>query len=116
MPRSFFGLGYALFAYLRICIAAIYICLLQRDVDLIFCDQISAPLAIFHCLLPRASLCFYCHFPDQLLTTRETILKLLYRCVIDVVESRTTSIADTLLVNSKFTRFQISIKFKSRLL
>jgi hypothetical protein len=40
IPRSIFGKCNALFAYLRLCIAAIYICLYHRDADLVFCDQV----------------------------------------------------------------------------
>lgn len=37
---------------------------------------------------------FYCHFPDQLLTQRESVLKRLYRAPIDWLEERTTGMAD----------------------
>lgn len=37
---------------------------------------------------------FYCHFPDQLLTQRQSVLKRLYRAPIDWLEERTTGMAD----------------------
>lgn len=67
---------------------------------------------------------FYCHFPDQLLTTRTNIIKWLYRLPFDFLEAVTTgtcfkyysspstlllthihslAAADKVLVNSKFT-------------
>jgi alpha-1,3/alpha-1,6-mannosyltransferase len=46
---------------------------------------------------------FYCHFPDQLLTQRQSVLKALYRKPIDWFEEKTTGMADTVLVNSNFT-------------
>ncbi|MEM7363482.1 MAG: hypothetical protein AAF525_05625, partial [Pseudomonadota bacterium] len=46
---------------------------------------------------------FYCHFPDQLLTRRESVLKRLYRAPIDWLEERTTGMAHVVMVNSEFT-------------
>ena len=54
-------------------------------------------------LLSRAKVLFYCHFPDQLLTKRETTLKYLYRLPIDWLEEISTGLADVVVVNSKFT-------------
>lgn len=39
-PRSFFGLFCALCAYIRICLAAAYVCY-TRTPDVILCDQVS---------------------------------------------------------------------------
>ncbi|KAL7077218.1 hypothetical protein ACQ4LE_004117 [Meloidogyne hapla] len=104
MPRTIFGKFYALCAYIRICIAAFYVCLYHRDTDLIFCDQISAPLLILRLFCSGASLLFYCHYPDKLLAIkRDTYLKKLYRLVIDNIEAWTICWADKILVNSNFT-------------
>jgi alpha-1,3/alpha-1,6-mannosyltransferase len=46
---------------------------------------------------------FYCHFPDQLLTQRKSLLKKLYRLPLDYLEEITTAQADQILVNSLFT-------------
>jgi len=46
---------------------------------------------------------FYCHFPDQLLTQRKSLLKKLYRLPLDLLEEITTAQADQILVNSRFT-------------
>ncbi len=54
-------------------------------------------------LFSRAKVVFYCHFPDQLLTGRETRLKSAYRAPIDWLERRTTGMAHRVLVNSEFT-------------
>lgn len=56
---------------------------------------------------------FYCHFPDQLLTQRKSWLKSLYRKPIDWLEEKTTGMADTVLVNSKFTAGVFHDTFKS---
>ena len=89
--------------------------------DVVICDQISAcipflklnrmfplkylPFNIANTMLPYAPkrIVFYCHFPDQLLTRRENILKRLYRLPIDKLEEKTTGLADEILVNSRFT-------------
>ncbi|KAL7753649.1 Alpha-1,3-mannosyltransferase-like protein [Sorochytrium milnesiophthora] len=47
---------------------------------------------------------FYCHFPDQLLTKRESLAKRIYRAPFDWLEKVTTGCADVVLVNSNFTR------------
>lgn len=39
-PRSIFGFGHALCAYVRMCIAALYICIFLRRTELIFCDSV----------------------------------------------------------------------------
>ena len=54
-------------------------------------------------LLSRAKVLFYCHFPDQLLTKRDSTLKYLYRLPIDWLEEVSTGLAHVVVVNSKFT-------------
>lgn len=102
VPRTIFGKLYAFCAYLRLCIAALYICIFERDADVIFCDQISAPLPILR-LCTNASLLFYCHYPDQLLTNRDSFWKKLYRLLIDQIEAWSMGWAHEILVNSRFT-------------
>ena len=49
---------------------------------------------------------FYCHFPDQLLTQRTSVLKRLYRAPIDWLEERTTGMADMVCSDhGKLNRF-----------
>ncbi|MCP9262316.1 Alpha-1,3/1,6-mannosyltransferase ALG2 [Dirofilaria immitis] len=38
-PRSIFGFGHALCAYIRMCVAALYICIFLKGTELIFCDS-----------------------------------------------------------------------------
>ena len=48
---------------------------------------------------------FYCHYPDQLLSTkRDSVVKRLYRLPLDWLEEWTTGMADVVLVNSLFTK------------
>ncbi|CAK5031943.1 unnamed protein product [Meloidogyne enterolobii] len=103
LPRSIFGKFSALCAYIRLCIAAFYVCFYHRDTDLVFCDQISAPLPILR-LFCGCSILFYCHYPDKLLAIkRDTFIIRLYRLCIDNIETWTMGWADQILVNSNFT-------------
>ena len=103
LPRSLFGLCYAFCAYLRMIFAALYLVAFSGlDPQVVICDQISVAIPVVK-YLSNARVVFYCHFPDRLLTQRDTMLKSLYRAPIDYLEEKTTGMADTLLVNSKFT-------------
>ncbi len=102
LPRSILGKCYALCAYIRMIYAAIYLVFFSKlEFDMVFCDQISACIPVLR--LSSAKILFYCHFPDMLLTQRRSFLKSLYRAPIDWLEEKTTGMAHTILVNSKFT-------------
>jgi alpha-1,3/alpha-1,6-mannosyltransferase len=104
LPRTLCGLCYALCAYVRMIYAAFYIVLLSGlKPEVIICDQISAAIPVFKLFSRKTKIVFYCHFPDQLLTTRETMVKRWYRKPIDWIEEKTTVMADVCLVNSNFT-------------
>ena len=103
LPRSIFGRCMALCAYLRMIFAALWLVTFSDlGPEVIFVDQISACIPFIR-LFSRAKIVFYCHFPDQLLTQRQTSLKSLYRMPLDWLEEITTGQADTVLVNSRFT-------------
>ena len=102
LPRSLFGKFYAFCAYIRMIYAAIYlICFSAINFDVVFCDQIAACIPFLR--MSKGRIIFYCHFPDMLLTKRESVMKKLYRAPIDWLEERTTGMAHCILVNSKFT-------------
>eukprot|EP01040_Poterioochromonas_malhamensis_P000027 gene27-29_t len=102
LPRQIFNRFTALFAILRMIYLAFVVVLLQRNVDLVILDGISAPIPILKFFGFRVL--FYCHFPDQLLCTdRGNPLKQVYRTFVDKVEEVTTGRADRILVNSAFT-------------
>ncbi|VDD96476.1 unnamed protein product [Enterobius vermicularis] len=106
-PRTIFNRCAALCAYIRMCIAALYVAF-AVETDLVFCDSISACIIIF-----RAKIIYYCHFPDLLLTDRETFVKTVYRSFIDRIEEWSTGMADLICVNSKFTEEVAQATFKS---
>ncbi|XP_040288995.1 alpha-1,3/1,6-mannosyltransferase ALG2 [Bufo bufo] len=104
LPRSIFGRFLALCAYIRMLFLAFYIVFLSGEqFDVVFCDQISACIPIFKLTRNRKRVLFYCHFPDQLLTPRISLVKKIYRAPIDWLEEKTTGMADCILVNSHFT-------------
>ena len=113
LPRTLFGRCYAVCAYMRMLFAATYLVAFSGlDPQVVICDQVSAAIPVLK-YLSRAKVVFYCHFPDQLLTKRETLLKSLYRAPIDWLEEKTTGMADILLVNSEFTASIFHDTFKA---
>ncbi|XP_066541898.1 alpha-1,3/1,6-mannosyltransferase ALG2 [Hoplias malabaricus] len=104
LPTSVFGYFHALCAYLRMIYVAFYLVFLSgEEFDVVFCDQVSACIPVLRLARHRKKVLFYCHFPDQLLTKRHSLLKRLYRAPIDRVEEMTTGMADRIVVNSRFT-------------
>ncbi|KAJ7395066.1 Alpha-1,3/1,6-mannosyltransferase ALG2 [Pitangus sulphuratus] len=114
VPRSLCGRGHALCAALRMACLALYVLLLSGEsCDAFVCDQVSACIPILRLARTRKKVLFYCHFPDQLLTKRESFLKRLYRWPLDWLEEYTTGMADCIVVNSKFTASVFKDTFKS---
>ncbi|XP_014669467.1 PREDICTED: alpha-1,3/1,6-mannosyltransferase ALG2-like [Priapulus caudatus] len=111
LPSSLLGSCRALCAYVRMLYIALYLLLLE-SFDVIFCDQISACIPLLK-LFSRRRIVFYCHFPDQLLTRRESFLKRVYRAPLDWLEEWSTGLAHVILVNSMFTANVFKDTFKS---
>eukprot|EP01132_Coremiostelium_polycephalum_P005505 gene5505-6859_t len=102
-PRHFFNRFMVVCAIIRNLIAAFHLAFLSGEkYDVIFVDQISASVPILR-WFTQSKILFYCHFPDKLLTSRDSLIKRLYRVPIDWFEEVTTSYAHEILVNSKFT-------------
>ncbi|SCV01247.1 LAMI_0G10264g1_1 [Lachancea mirantina] len=73
--------------------------------DVFIVDQLSTCvplLQIFGRMKTRVM--FYCHFPDQLLAKRQGWVKKLYRVPFDLLEQVTMAFADSIVVNSGFTK------------
>ena len=112
LPRHFCHKGYALWAYVRMIYIALYLVLFSKTkFDVIVCDQISACVPVLK--WSGSKVLFYCHFPDQLLTTRRSWLKRMYRWPIDALEEATTGMAHEVLVNSNFTAQIFHSTFRS---
>lgn len=56
--------------------------------DVIIVDQLSVSIPLLR--WTGAKIFFYCHFPDKLLTKRESFLKKFYRVPVDFIEELTT--------------------------
>uniref|UniRef100_A0A8C6FIU7 Alpha-1,3/1,6-mannosyltransferase ALG2 n=1 Tax=Moschus moschiferus TaxID=68415 RepID=A0A8C6FIU7_MOSMO len=116
LPRSlgWGGRGAAVCAYVRMIFLALYVLFLgDEEFDVVVCDQVSACIPVFKLARRRKKILFYCHFPDMLLTRRDSFIKRLYRAPIDWVEEYTTGMADCILVNSRFTAAIFKETFKS---
>ncbi|KAK9385687.1 hypothetical protein V1515DRAFT_607593 [Lipomyces mesembrius] len=138
-PRTIFGRFAILCAILRQLHLTLF--LLQHEnttYDAIFVDQLSFCIPLLRIGLDRrkpapncesnsaysrrstsqrrkrkARILFYCHFPDKLLATRKSLIKRLYRIPFDTIEAYSTSRADILLVNSRFTQRMFRQEFPS---
>lgn len=115
LPRSVFGKLAAACAYFRMIYAAFYTVFVlsrQEEIDVIICDQISLGIPVLKWAKNSPKIVFYCHFPDQLLAKPGSVLKRIYRAPLNFLEEWTTGQADSLLVNSKFTRKVFKATFK----
>lgn len=77
----------------------------QLKPDAFVVDQLSAGLPLLRMLYPEKRILFYCHFPDLLLAQgRASWLKRAYRVPFDLIEQWSMSFADSIAVNSGFTK------------
>lgn len=81
--------------------------------DVLILDQIPIAIPLLRLLRPSLKIVFYCHFPDQLLTERTSLLKTIYRYPFDRLEEICTGLADRVLCNSKFTQQIVRETFPS---
>jgi len=122
-PRTLLGgRCQALCATVRMLLAAVWILVRMRHVELVLCDQVSAPVPLLRLFGKRVL--FYCHFPDLLLSGHRAMqtgeaatatgrkkcapkpvstLKRWYRKPMDWLEEWSTGWAHCVLVNSRFT-------------
>jgi alpha-1,3/alpha-1,6-mannosyltransferase len=85
----------------------------QVSVNILFLKLFSSSKVFFQ-ILNVSKVLFYCHHPDKLLVKEGGgFLKKLYRLPFDYLEEKTTSMADSILVNSKYTQDVFKSEFKS---
>ncbi|CAE7852782.1 ALG2 [Symbiodinium sp. KB8] len=113
LPREIAGTLHIVFALLRNLWLTCAVLLSGKTFDIFICDQVSICVPVLRMLAPHAKVLFYCHFPDQLLSSRGGWLKALYRAPFDALEEVTTAAADGILVNSNFTKGVVQNTFKS---
>ena len=104
LPRHCCQFFHIFFAILRNIWLAICVCCFYPTFDIFICDQISICIPILRMFSPGTKILFYCHFPDQLLSKRTSIIKQIYRMPFDLLEQVTTGMADQVVVNSEFTK------------
>ncbi|SCU98887.1 LAFA_0G20692g1_1 [Lachancea sp. 'fantastica'] len=80
--------------------------------DLYIVDQLSTCVPFIALLSQSSRVLFYCHFPDQLLARRTSLVKKAYRVPFDLLEQLTMNAADCIVVNSKFTRSVFAKTFR----
>ncbi|KAF0273610.1 hypothetical protein FOG51_01181 [Hanseniaspora uvarum] len=106
LPRSFKNKFMIIFSILRQLWLVFYL-FFKKDLnnyDFIIVDQLSIGLPLLQ-YFSSAKIIFYCHFPDLLLSNKQSsIIKQLYRLPLDFLEQVTTGSSDKLLVNSHFTK------------
>lgn len=119
LPLTIFGKFYVLISLIKMfLLGCIVVCKnwYKREYDFIVTDgagYITIPLF----KLFGFPVFFYCHFPDQLLNTNQTLLSKVYRFPIDMIEEFCTSLmsilmslyifleqADVVAANSEFTK------------
>ncbi|QSZ36302.1 hypothetical protein DSL72_007428 [Monilinia vaccinii-corymbosi] len=80
--------------------------------DAFFVDQLSAGLPWLRFFYPNTPIFFYCHFPDLLLAQGRTHwLKRAYRIPFDFLEQWSMSFAESIAVNSGFTKGMVEQVF-----
>jgi len=106
LPRQLMGYGTALCSHVCMMYATAWCIFRHKELfpDVIFMDGVSTPLPLL--LWARIPTIFYCHYPDLLLcsSSSRSLLRRLYRLVLDTAEEWTTACATTILVNSLFTK------------
>ena len=93
LPRAVLGRLHILCALLRMLWLALRVALRGRF-DVLVVDQVSACVPLLKLLCPSARVLFYCHYPDQLLAPRHSLLRAAYRAPFDFLEQVTTGLAD----------------------
>lgn len=119
IPRHLSGRFHAFLAYLKITLATLWLLFFSKiDFDVVIVDQISLPIIPLKLLnfSRKYKVIFYCHYPDQLLCVydkKRNYMKKLYRVPLDWLEMISTGMADTILVNSNFTKNVFKCTFQS---
>lgn len=107
IPADLKGAGRTLCSTMRVLYLTMCIIVQQLQADVIVVDVLPTPLP-FLAQFTGSSLLFYCHFPDKLLkqnpSQRGGPISRLYRGAMNALESWGMHSADTVVVNSFFTR------------
>lgn len=114
IPSNIFGIATAFMSTLRMLYITYQVTRQpqHKTANVVVMDVLPTSLPLLLKWLPSAGILFYCHFPDKLLLrTQGGRVKQFYRKLLDEMEESTMALADTLLVNSKFTLSQVDKHF-----
>lgn len=122
-PRAIKGKFHIVLAHLRQLHLTNHVLGLESAYDVFFVDQLSTCIPFLR-TLAKKRVVFYCHFPDKLLANASftevlaskrglSLVRRLYRLPMDWLEEFTTSQADVILANSKFTAAVAKANFTS---
>ncbi|AAS53276.1 AFL098Wp [Eremothecium gossypii ATCC 10895] len=114
LPTNILGKFFILCANLRQ-LALVFKLVINGSIDkhdLFIVDQLSTCVPLLHLFSASGRVLFYCHFPDQLLAQRKSLVSKLYRVPFDLLEQLTMGCSDSVVVNSYFTRSVFFDTFK----
>lgn len=116
LPTNFNGKFKIVFAFLR----QLYLCLnliLTLKIinyNIIILDQLSYCIPLIKIFSKiNTKILFYCHFPDKLLASHDSLIRSIYRKLFDSIEEFSTYASDQIVVNSNFTKSVVYNTFKS---
>ena len=106
LPQAVLGAAKVLCAILRSLYLAVVVLASYSRPDVLIVDQLSIALPLYKLWWGAAvPVLFYCHYPDlKLASGRQSLLKRLYRVPFDWLEEWSMGWADSVMVNSNYTR------------
>jgi alpha-1,3/alpha-1,6-mannosyltransferase len=114
IPPNIMGVATAFMSTIRMLYLTWQVTRKHKTADVVVVDVLPTSLPLLLSWLSSAGILFFCHFPDKLLLRNEGgLAKRLYRQLLDRLEESTMGMADTLIVNSKFTLGQVQESFPS---
>ena len=112
LPPRIKGKFHALMNYVRMLFITLYFVFSFRKFDLVVVDQITLPIPILR--LFRKKVLYYCHFPEALLNdNKRTFIVIIYRFVVDLIESFCLYFATLICFNSQYTQTNVEQTFKA---
>jgi alpha-1,3/alpha-1,6-mannosyltransferase len=112
IPARIKGKFAALFNLLRMFYLALYLICTWAQFDLVVVDQITLPIPLLR--LFKYKVLYYCHFPEALLNdNKRTFVVIIYRTLMDFIESLCLRFASAVCFNSYYTEENVEKIFPS---
>lgn len=110
IPARIKGKFAAVFNLIRMLYLSLYLICTWASYDLIVVDQITLPIPLLR--LFNFRVLYYCHFPEALLNdNKRTALVVVYRAVMDFIESLCLRFATVVCFNSNYTQENVEQTF-----